>query len=333
MMKISPSSISSPNRVEQGADGSGNRAEVERDRHGLRHRLTCWSKERGGKVHSIAHDSRVGGAEDRCCHLVRRRRQGVRHDLSGHRVGVVFGGVLLRHSLHDHRPGSVESYPPFGRDHDCRVVLIDEERPGTPIRGEVEAIDNSYIEPPGPKAEKRRSGGARRPGEGTGFHCDFGRRRLRAQDSEPYCPDLDRCVGALADAVDLLVRVLEGSSDLLHGLGGHPDVRHVDLDIPVLSPIPDVRRRGPFGRFAWDVASENRPELLIQRDERVDGLARRIPGVDLAESDVVILRPGMQQPQCREDAGVRRYDNGAYAELRGQAGRVNRTSAAQTPQE
>ena len=69
-------------RLHRGRD----RAEVERDAHGLGDRLAARVAERGREVHAVADDGRVGGADDRRRHLVGDRLQRVRHDLQRHRV-------------------------------------------------------------------------------------------------------------------------------------------------------------------------------------------------------------------------------------------------------
>ena len=74
---------------EQRAHRGGDRAEVQRDRDRLRHRLARRVAERGREVHHVAHDGGVGGAEDRGRHLVGDGGERVADDLLHDRVGVV----------------------------------------------------------------------------------------------------------------------------------------------------------------------------------------------------------------------------------------------------
>ena len=88
----------------------------------------------------------------------------------------------------------------------------------------------------------------------------------------------------------------------------------IDGDAPVLAAIADVRRPEPLDLAeAGDALRRSDAHLVLEAGEERQ-VARAC--VDAAEADVVELRAREEKADRREEAGERRHDRGADAELR-----------------
>jgi hypothetical protein len=124
-----PRGHSSVEAFEQRAHRGGDRAEMERDRDCLRHRLAARVAERSREVHHVADDGRVCRPEDRRGHFVRDRGERVADDLLYDRIRVL---DLAARGSEFHRGESEHvirgaSDVPARRYDDRRVVFVDQE--------------------------------------------------------------------------------------------------------------------------------------------------------------------------------------------------------------
>jgi hypothetical protein len=175
--------------LEQGRHRLRDRAELERDRDGLRDRLGRRAAQRRGVVHRIADDSRVGRAEDRRRHLVGRRLERVRDEPYRDRCLVRLGRRRrdVDRGQHERARRRVEHHGPAGRDDHCRVVLVDEQRP-VHRRGKLGAAPHRNLDVPVARPEV----GLPRPAGGRLLVREREPRRLSTERDQAERPDVDR---------------------------------------------------------------------------------------------------------------------------------------------
>ena len=308
------------------------RAELERDRDGLRDRLARRPAEGGRVVHRVADDGGMGGAEDRRRHLVRDGGEGVADDRPQDRV-------RLRSP-----PAAVRRWSPPGRAR-ARALRSAREPPSIPAarppscrtrrRAAAPPAAPSRSRPAPARACRRARGRRRSPRAASAAHAALPPRERRETEASPprggpttvrrSARICDRGPGLEARPVLALVLRLEPRDHHVRvdrpGLAGH-----VDRDAPVLPPIADVGRAEPFHLAEpFHALGQAAPHLVLEAPQvREVGQA----GVDPAEAHVVELGAGEEEPGRREEAGQRRHDGGADAEVGGQGGGVDGPGAA-----
>ena len=243
---------------QQGLDRGGHRPEVEGDGHRLGHGPGVRAEQSGREVHGVPDDGRVGGPEDGGGHLVRRGSQGVGHYLAGHDIGVLELGPVGRLASQEEGARVMPACGPTGGQDDGGVVLVDEEWAGPPVRAEVvPARQDRRVQVAVRQGEQGGSGAIRAPGflmvvervllpgqpSGTGQWSE------RGEADRSY---LDRVVGILADAVQLLVAILETRDELRQPGHGQLRLRDGHLDVEALAPVANVGGPHPLGSPAGD---------------------------------------------------------------------------------
>ena len=306
------------------------RAELEGDCDRLRDRLPRRRAEGGRVVHRVAHDGRVSGAEDRRRHLVGDGRERVRDDRAEDRLRL--GRCLLprvctlnrdvlehervvrrpRTTVHSGGTTTVVSYSSTSSGPSSGSSPI-EARETTGASRRPWASPKSATRGRASPGAAGGVGAAARPPRGGPTTV---RRSARITIGEPASRRVPyrRSCSASKRSINAFVSI----SPRRPG--------DVDGDVPVLSAVADVGRPEPLHLAeAGHPLSEIGAHLSFQpREPGQVGC----PRVDAAEADVVKLRPGEQQADGREEAGERRHDRGAHAELGCEGRRVNRACAA-----